>query len=334
MTALNGLDRLPYASPYYKNPLTIYCTTFYACYSHSFYFRLYQKVPAFSRSPGNSPKALLRRVDLFQQDFSIYQFGEASSMRVFIRLERWKVEQWRGTLSALALSMACLLMLAGCSLPWQHTTTTSGPGPSPTAQQVLATIQKNFRAVSSFHLSMKTENLGNTDANEIVIRQAEGDVLMPDKVQAQANILLSGQAVTVNLISVGENQYITDPITGQWRVVKGMLDPRVLTNPDTGLIALVGQLQHLTGPTSDNVNGVDCWRVNGLLPAKDLAFFTGGGVPAGTMLQTSVCAGKNDGLPYAITVTGQAATGDTEQTKRTFFISKYNENISIVAPQV
>lgn len=255
-------------------------------------------------------------------------------MHVFTRLEGWKVERGRGILAALALALGCMLLLAGCSLPWQHSANTSGLGPAPTAQQVLTTMQKNFRSVSSFHLTMKTDNLGNTDANEIVIRQAEGDVLMPDKVSAQANVLLSGQAVTVNLISVGDNQYITDPITGQWRVVKGMLDPRVLTNPDTGLIALVSKLQNVTGPTADSVNGTACWRVNGQLPAKDLAFFTGGGVPDGTMLQTSVCAGKDDGLPYEIDVTGQAATGDTPQTKRTFFISKYNETISIVAPQV
>lgn len=256
-------------------------------------------------------------------------------MHTFRHLTRGKVVQWRGAFSLLILGMACLLLLAGCSLPWQHNnTTTSNLGPKPTAQQVLTTLQKNFRAVTSFHLTMKTDNLGNTDANQIVIRQADGDVLMPDKVRAQANVLLSGQAVTVNLISVGAHQYITDPITGQWRVVTGMLDPRVLTNPDTGLIALAGQLQDVTGPIDDNVNGTPCWRVDGQLSAKDLAFFTGGGVPAGTMLKTSVCAGKDDGLPYQITVIGEAAVGDTAQTTRTFFISKYNENISIVAPQM
>jgi hypothetical protein len=195
-------------------------------------------------------------------------------------------------------------------------------------------MQKNFRSVTSFHLSMKTDNLGNTGASQLVIRNADGDVLLPDKIRAQANVLLSGQAVTVNLISVGTNQFITDPITGQWRVVKGMFDPRTLTNPDTGLIALVGKLQHVTGPLADTVNGVACWRVDGQLPAKDLAFFTGGGVPTGTMLQTSICAGQSDGLPYEIRVTGQAASGDSAHTTRTFLLSKYNENISIVAPHV
>jgi len=255
-------------------------------------------------------------------------------MYAFLRRGCGKLSWKPGTLPALVLGLACLLCITGCSLPWQRSTPGSGLGPKPTAQQVLSSMQKNFRSVTSFHLIMKTDNLGNTGASQIVIRSADGDVLMPDKIRAQANVLLSGQAVTVNLISVGTNQFITDPITGQWRVVKGMFDPRTLTNPDTGIISLVSKLQNVTGPVADTVNGTPCWRVNGLLPAKDLAFFTGGGVPAGTLLRTSICAGQSDGLPYEISVIGQAAVGDTTQTTRTFFISKYNESISIVAPQV
>lgn len=250
-------------------------------------------------------------------------------MFAFLRFSRE-----RASLPALVVSLVCLCLITACSLPWQRPAASNGPGPAPSAQQVLSVMQKNFRSVNSFHLSMKTENLGDTGASQLLIRNADGDVLMPDKIRAQANVLLSGQAVTVNMISVGRNQFITDPITGQWRVVKGMFDPRALTNPDTGIISLAGKLQHVSGPVADTVNGVSCWRVDGQLPARDLAFFTGGGVPAGTMLQTSVCAGQSDGLPYEITVTGQAAAGDTARTTRTFLISKYNENISIVAPHV
>src|SRR5690242_1869869 len=157
-----------------------------------------------------------------------------------IRFTHEKPYSGRRVLISLMFGAACALLLAGCTLPWQRTTPTSGLGPKPTAQQVLATMQKNFRTVSSFHLTMKTDNLGSTTASQIVIRSADGDVLMPDKIRAQASVLLSGQAVTVNLISIGTNQFITDPITGQWRVVKGMFDPRTLTNPNTGIISLVG----------------------------------------------------------------------------------------------
>jgi LppX/LprAFG-like lipoprotein len=242
----------------------------------------------------------------------------------------------RRAMACVALTLASALLIAGCSLPWQHNTTAvaNGFGPKPTAQQVLSTLKKNFRSVTTFHMTMKVDNLGNTKGNQIQIRSADGDVIMPDKVKAQANVLFSGQPVTVKLVSIGDIQYLTDPITGQWRVVKGVLNASTLTNPDTGIFSLATKLQNATGPTDDTVNGTPCWRVNGLLDAKNLAFFTGGGVPAGTMLQTSVCAGKADGLPYQLSAVGQAASSDTPQTSRTFTISGYNENITITAPQV
>ena len=232
------------------------------------------------------------------------------------------------------LTIASALLIVGCAPPWQHANTTfaSNGGQKPTAQQVLASIQKNFPQVSSFHVIMKVSNLGTSSGSQIQIRSADGDVIMPDKVKAQANVLFSGQPVTIKIISIGNVQYITDPITGQWRVVKGVLNASTLTNPDTGIISLSSKLQQLSGPTEDIVNGTPCWRVNGLLDAKYLAFLTGGGVPAGTMLQTSVCAGQSDGLPYQVSVVGQAAKSDTTQTSRTFNISGYNEHTAITAP--
>jgi len=234
------------------------------------------------------------------------------------------------------LTFASALLVVGCTPPWQRTNTSAvgNGGSKPTAQQVLASIKKNFPQVSSFHVIMKVDNLGTSTGSQIQIRSADGDVIMPDKVKAQANVLFSGQPVTIKLISIGNVQYITDPITGQWRVVKGVLNASTLTNPNTGIISLSSKLQNVTGPTNDIVNGIPCWRVNGSLDAKYLAFLTGGGVPAGTMLQTSVCAGQSDGLPYQLSVVGQAAKSDTSQTSRIFTISGYNEHTAISAPQI
>jgi hypothetical protein len=239
----------------------------------------------------------------------------------------------RRAMVCIILTIASALLIVGCTPPWQHgnTAVASSSGSKPTAQQILNAIQKNFRSVTTFHVTMKVDNLGNTSGNQIQIRSADGDVMMPDKVKAQANVLFSGQPVTVKLISIGNIQYLTDPITGQWRVVKGVLNASTLTN---GIISLVSKLQHVTGPTNDTVNGTPCWRVNGLLDAKNVAFLTGGGVPSGTMLQTSVCAGKADGLPYQLSVVGQAAKSDLLQTSRTFTISGYNEKVTITAPQI
>jgi hypothetical protein len=238
-------------------------------------------------------------------------------------------------IGALLLCIASALLFTGCALPWQHSVAAQASlGPKPTTQQLLTTLQKNFRTVKTFHVVMQVDNPGTPPAGSIQIRNANGDVIMPDKVSAQANIVLSGQVVGVKLISVGNNQYVTDPITGQWRVIKGVLDPRTLTNPNTGLISLVGKVQNVSQPSDDNVNGTPCWRISGQLDAKYLKFLTGGGVPAGTMLQTSACIGKADGLPYEVKVVGMAAVGDTNNTTYSFELSNYNENISITAPQI
>lgn len=241
----------------------------------------------------------------------------------------------RYLVGSLLLFIASALLFTGCALPWQHNANAQvSLGPKPTTQQLLTTLQKNFRTVSTFHVVMQVDNAGTPPAGSIQIRTANGDVIMPDKVSAQANIVLSGQVVGVKLISVGANQYVTDPITGQWRVIKGLLDPRSLTNPNTGLISLVGKVQNVSQPSDDSVNGTPCWRITGQLDAKYLAFLTGGGVPAGTMLQTSACIGKADGLPYEVKVVGMAAVGDTNNTTYSFELSNYNENVSITAPQI
>lgn len=239
-----------------------------------------------------------------------------------------------GRVSALVvLCLVSALLITGCSLPWQHKAKHVNV-PKPTTQQLLASLQKNFRNVSAFHVVLQVQNPGEATSDHIQIRAADGDVVMPDKVKAQATVILSGQSTTVNLISVGSAQFITDPITGQWRIIKGVLDPRTLTNPDTGVVSLVGKVQNVSEPVDDTMGDVPCWRITGQLDAKYIAFFTGGGVPAGTMLQTSSCIGKLDSLPYQLKVTGQAAASDTKDTSYTFVMSHYNETVSIVAPQI
>ncbi len=235
---------------------------------------------------------------------------------------------------SLCILFCCLLLLSGCSLPWQRHSTKTNKYPKPTSSKLLSSLDAKFRMVKAFHVTMQVDNPGDPTNGQIQIHNANGDVVMPDKIKTQASVVMSGQSVSVNLISVGTNQFITDPVTGQWRPINGVLDPRSLTNPDTGIISLIKKLQHVSDPTSAKVNGKSCWLITGDLDAKQIAFFTGGGVPAGTMLKTNVCVGKADSLPYQVKVTGQAAAGDTSQTARDFMLSNYNENITITIPQV
>src|SRR5438874_3811871 len=113
------------------------------------------------------------------------------------------------TLIIVVLFLASVLLFTGCSLPWQHSNAAAN-SPKPTTKQLLATLQKNFRNVSAFHVTMQVNNPGKAITNGIQLLNANGDIVMPDKVKAQATVVLSGQSITVNLISIANNQFITD----------------------------------------------------------------------------------------------------------------------------
>src|SRR5258708_31304471 len=203
-----------------------------------------------------APKGRSFALNYFSKTILSNGFGEASLMISF----RMSVHR---TLTCVVLTLAGALLIAGCSFPWQHDSTTAAIGftSKPTAQQVLSTVQKNFRTITTFHLIMKVDNLGNASGSQIQIRSADGDVIMPDKVKALASVLFSGQLVTIKLVSIRDVQYITDPITGQWRVLKGVLNVNTLKSPDTCFISLLSKLQNLPAPLVNTLNAVLCVRV-------------------------------------------------------------------------
>ena len=201
---------------------------------------------------------------------------------------------------------------------------------APDAHQLITQSQAAIQKVQSYHFNLAADNPGTCAA--LVIKSADGDVLVPDKLKASANVLVFGNVVQVQIITIGTMQYVTDPITNKWMHTSGLIDPRTLSDSKTGIAAILGHIQNPSTPTDSSVDGKPCWSIDGTLDAKYLAGITGGGAPSGTTDKINTCIGKSDKLPYLIKITGIAAPGDTDKTARTFKLSKFNENLTITAP--
>ena len=225
----------------------------------------------------------------------------------------------------LALFIFLLLSLAACG----------GNSTSvPDAHQLISKAQTAIKAVTSYHFKLTTDHPGTSAT--LTILQAEGDIAVPDKLKANATALVLGSNAQVQIIAIGNQQYITDPITQQWHSTTGLINPRTLSDPQTGVAAILGQIQNpsTSSDTNVTVNGTPCWNVNGKLDPTYLSGITGGGAPAGTMDSVTTCIGKSDNLPYLIRITGVAASGDTAATTRTFTLSKFGESITITPPTI
>ncbi|HEY6406085.1 MAG TPA: LppX_LprAFG lipoprotein [Ktedonobacteraceae bacterium] len=222
----------------------------------------------------------------------------------------------------LPVFLACMLALTACG----GSTAPSTPDAHTLITQAQAAIQK----VTSYHFNLAVDNPGTGGA--LVIKTADGDILVPDKLQANANVLVFNNLVQVKIISIGANQYVTDPVTNAWHKTSGLLDPRTLSDSNTGVAAILGNIQNPSAPTGSSVDGTPCWSINGTLDAKFLAAITGGGAPAGSVVKMTTCIGKSDSLPYLIKMSGIAAQGDSSNTVRNFKLSKFGESLTITAP--
>jgi lipoprotein LprA len=216
--------------------------------------------------------------------------------------------------------LALALLLIGCG---------GSTSTAPSAQSLIKNAQAAIGKVTAYHFNLKAQNIGT--GGSLPIQSADGDIVVPDKLQANANVVFGGATVQAQLIAIGSNQYIN--VLGGWQQASGLLDPRVLSDPQTGVAAILGHLQNPSTPSDSSSNGTPCWSISGKLDASYLAGITGGGAPAGTMDDVTTCIGKSDNLPYLIVIKGIAAKGDTAQTTRTFTLSKFNESVTINAPK-
>ncbi len=204
----------------------------------------------------------------------------------------------------------------------------SGSSAAPDAKQLIKDAQAAILHVTSYHFKLATTNVGT--GAKLPIVSAEGDIVVPDKLKANANALFLGNIVQVQIIAIGNQQYIL--LFGAWQATTGLLDPRTLSDPQTGVASILGHIENPTTPTDSTVDGRPCWQINGKLDPVYLAGITGGGAPAGSTDTITSCIGKTDKLPYQIIIKGPAAGGDTEKTVRTLTLSKFGEQVTIEAP--
>jgi hypothetical protein len=220
-----------------------------------------------------------------------------------------------------SLFITLILLLAACS-------GTSNTPNTPTAQQVISGAQTAIQKVTSYHFNFVTENPGSAP---FVLKNADGDIIVPDKLKANANVVEFNNVVKVQFVSIKDNQYATDPITGKWMKTTIPIDPRALSDLQTGIIpSFLGHIQNPTTPTDSSVDNTPCWRIEGKLETK---YLTGlGGQPTGSTVPVTVCVGKTDNLPRLITSNGVTFQGDTNKTVYTLKLSQFDEKLSIVAP--
>src|SRR5690349_13021274 len=140
----------------------------------------------------------------------------------------------RGLLLCGLLALTFLLAACGDS---NNTTNT------PTAQELIQKSQTAIQQAKSYHFTLNTENPGQNTGG-MTLKTADGDIQVPDKLQATVGAVVSGFGVNTQVIAIGNDQYLKNPLTNQWEKQNNLIDPRLITSSDTGIAALLGNIQN------------------------------------------------------------------------------------------
>ena len=208
---------------------------------------------------------------------------------------------------------------------------TSIPSPTPTPitpEALLERSGKVMESLTSFHFRLRHKS-GNTPLlRNLAIDEAEGDVIKPDQLSTDFNGVFGGFAIKSSLVTLGDDSYMTNPLTGQWEGVPTEISPLGFFNPSEGIAAMLKQVEP-TGlrPDRDGVH-----RVNGRLPAEALSPLLGGTVK-GAIVDVELEIDKVEYYLVKVTIAGRVTELEPDGTVRVIELSRFNEPLVIEAPQ-
>jgi LppX_LprAFG lipoprotein len=223
--------------------------------------------------------------------------------------------------------------LLGALLALALTTLLGACSGTSTLQSValLKAAQDKFNAAKSFHFVMQADNLGTAPQDVLNVKNAEGDVQRPDKLSATGYVTLNGLGVNTKIVIIGGKAWYQLPIFG-FQEDDSYADFIQIFDSQKGVGNLLPLLKNPSAPQDSSVNNVSCWKITGDVDPHLVSTLLGADASAGANPKVSVCIGKSDNQLYSAVVVGSVIQGDKTNTTRSFYLSKYDQPVTIEPP--
>jgi hypothetical protein len=126
--------------------------------------------------------------------------------------------------------LPCLLILTSCAKPT--------PPPLP-PEEIVANVVARMKALTGFSFVLEREGgpAYMDIENQLSLGRLEGDFTSPDRAQGQVRVIAPGMVANIKFISLGEQFWQTNPLTGAWEECPpgACFDPATLFDPQVGI---------------------------------------------------------------------------------------------------
>ena len=203
---------------------------------------------------------------------------------------------------------------------------TSPPTPvDPVA--VLLESGRTMQTLESFHFRLDHQK-GFTALMNLALSEAEGYIVKPDKMSVDLIGGSGGFLIKSGLIVRGDDNFMINPLTAEWEAVPREASPLGFFDPQEGIASMLAAVE---APVLTGFDG-RVYTIEGRLPADALSPLIGPTLDGATVsIEVSISV---DGYYLErVVFVGAAKEGEIEGTIRTIKLSRFDEPVTIEAPQ-
>lgn len=148
---------------------------------------------------------------------------------------------------------------------------------TPTATDLLARASQRLAETESVRFDLTVDGRTFLDpGGQILLLEAEGRLLRPDRVSTSFKAEVLGQVVTLDLITVGDTSWTTNLLTGAWEVAppEFAYRPSILFDNQDGIGPVMGRVTDAERLEDDEIDGKETYRVRAVVDESVIAPLT------------------------------------------------------------
>ena len=174
-------------------------------------------------------------------------------------------------------ALASTALAAGCGGGAPAPTPESAATPSPTDILAAASQRLAETPTVGFTLAIEGDTFVDRGGN-IRLLSATGDLERPDRVRTEFKASVLNRAITLQLVTVGEETWLTDIVNGDWGPAPAEFAyrPDVLFDTQDGLGPVMGRVKDVVRQPDEELDGRPAYRLTATVPGEVIGPLTYG----------------------------------------------------------
>ena len=236
------------------------------------------------------------------------------------------------TIATLVGTAFIAVVLVGCGHSPQPDPT-AVPIPTPTPIDVAALLTRSGEATAAlktFRFQLEHNRDGGTPLTEtLTVTEADGTVVSPDAVSVEFAGTLGSFAVRSSLITLGDDSYMTNPLTGAWEQVAREVSPLGFFDPQRGIGSMMTEVK---SPVLVSKSDEE-FEIEGALPVEALEPLLGGSLMEGNTVDVRLTIDSDNLFLERAILDGRLTATEPDGVVRTITLSEFNEQVTIEPPE-